>query len=576
MNESKRRVIVGTRKSALAMWQTNHIVERLASAWPDLSCEIRTYVTEGDRNIGKPLPEIGGKGLFTEKLEQALYAGDIDLAVHSLKDLPVDMDPRLTLGAITSRADVRDGLLARNGWTLRTLPTGSVVGTSSIRRQAQLLAARPDLTVRPIRGNVETRVRKVLEGQYDATILASAGVTRLGLADHVTEWFSTDTMLPAPGQGALAVQCRADDDRTLALLRVLDDAMVRRSVTAERAFLQRLGGGCSAPIAACALPGDHAGDAQQPELRLVGVVGTPGGERIIRVSGTGYNAEELGRAVADEALSQGAADILRAFRASPRELPLRGKTIVITRTRRQAQELADRLVSLGATPLCVPVISIVPVDDMRPLDRAIDSIGEFDWVVFTSQNGVEIFWQRWAALGKAPRDLSHARIGAVGPATASALEIHGVTPDVVPDEFVGEEIAEAMGHVSGKRVLLPRAEIARKRLADILAERGAEVVDVPIYRTVPLDIESAAFEQMKKGVDALLFTSGSTVRNFLQAARSHDPKYEVPGRTVVACIGPVTATVAREAGMHVDVVPPQYTTQGLVESLVQQFAKGGQ
>ena len=233
------------------LWQSNHIISRLQAAWPTLTCRIEPFITQGDRTQaqGKALPAIGGKGLFTAELEDALCEGRIDIAVHSLKDLPVEDSPGLTLGAITTRADVRDALVARNGWTLATLPSGAVVGTSSTRRAAQLLAQRPDLTIRTIRGNVPTRVRKVHDGDYDATLLAAAGLERLGLLAHVTELLAFDLMLPAPGQGALAVQCRAADTQTLAILAAVNDEVARAAVTAERAFLHGLGGGCSAPVA---------------------------------------------------------------------------------------------------------------------------------------------------------------------------------------------------------------------------------------------------------------------------------------------------------------------------------------
>ncbi len=191
---------IGTRQSDLALWQTNHMIDRLQAAWPGLVCQIIPFVTTGDQTQAqnKPLPAIGGKGLFTAELEQALRTGEIDIAVHSLKDLPVEDAPGLTLGAIASRADVRDVLVARNGWTLATLPIGAVVGTSSTRRMAQLLAARPDLNLQSIRGNVGTRIRKVMNGEYDATVLAAAGVERLNLLAHVSEWLCVGSDVTSP------------------------------------------------------------------------------------------------------------------------------------------------------------------------------------------------------------------------------------------------------------------------------------------------------------------------------------------------------------------------------------------
>ena len=243
---------LGTRTSRLAMWQAEHVAGALRAAWPGLAVELVPFVTQGDRTLDKPLPEIGGKGLFTAELEADLLDGRIDLAVHSLKDLPTDDPAGLTVGATTERADVRDAWISPSGATLADLPPGATVGTSSLRRGAQLLRQRPDLVIRSIRGNVETRIRKVHEGDYDAGVLALAGLERLEIADRAAAVLDLDTMLPAPGQAALGVQVRSDDEAVLGRVAALDHAETRAAVTAERQFLAGLGGGCSAPIAAYA------------------------------------------------------------------------------------------------------------------------------------------------------------------------------------------------------------------------------------------------------------------------------------------------------------------------------------
>src|SRR5579859_1382886 len=228
-------LVIGTRGSQLARWQTDWVGAALARAWPELAVELRPFTTAGDRQLDQPLPAIGGEGVFTQELEHALRANEIDLAVHSLKDLPVDNTPGLALGAIGQREDGRDVLITRDGGTSATLPYAARVGTSSPRRAAQLLAARPDLALAPVRGNVDTRVRKALSGDYDAVVLAAAGVLRLGLSEHIGEYLSLALMLPAPGQGAIAMQCRAGNERVQGLLRPLDHALTRAAVTAERA-----------------------------------------------------------------------------------------------------------------------------------------------------------------------------------------------------------------------------------------------------------------------------------------------------------------------------------------------------
>lgn len=297
-----QKLIFATRPSALARWQTHWVMEALQKLHPGLVCEEQIITTQGDRVLDKPLPEIGGKGLFTQDLEHELLSGSVQCAVHSLKDLPVDDTPGLTVGCIPVRGEVRDALVSVRELTLESLPKGAVVGTSSLRRSAQLLAARPDLQMRSLRGNVDTRVRKAFEGQYDAIVLAGAGLARLGLDGHIRQWLPIDVMLPAPGQGALAVQCRTGDAETLRLLAALDDAATRKSVTAERSFLAGLGGGCAVPVAAYA--------TAEARISLQGLVASVDGKRLLRVQGDGDDAAELGRGLAGEAVRQGAGELL--------------------------------------------------------------------------------------------------------------------------------------------------------------------------------------------------------------------------------------------------------------------------
>jgi len=302
------KLVFATRPSALARWQTQWVIVALQEKHPNLTCEEKIITTQGDKILDKPLPEIGGKGLFTQELESELLSGSVHCAVHSLKDLPVENPAGLTIGCVPARAEVRDSLISAKGYTLETLPPASVVGTSSLRRAAQLLSARPDLSIQSLRGNVDTRLRKVQEGQYDAIVLAGAGLTRLGLEEHVTQWLSLDAMLPAPGQGALGIQCRADDNDTLSLLSVLEDAPTRVAVNAERQFLLGLGGGCAVPVAAF---GQCSVDSEQSSVSLVGLVASIDGTRLIRVTGDGIDPVVLGTELAKQAIVQGASEVLR-------------------------------------------------------------------------------------------------------------------------------------------------------------------------------------------------------------------------------------------------------------------------
>ncbi len=316
MTECLSTVRMGTRGSALARWQTDYVGELLTAQWPDLTIETRIFTTQGDRVLDTPLPLVGGKGLFTAELEAALRGGDIDVAVHSLKDLPTEMPEGLSLGAIPERVNPADALISREGYSIDTLPHGATVGTSSRRRAAQLLHQRPDLRLADIRGNVDTRIKKAYdpEGPYDAIILACAGLQRLGRLEVVSEVIPLEVMLPAPGQGALGIQCR-DEPASLNLLAAISHHDTTAAVTAERALLAGLGGGCSVPVAAHAI-------VNGMQIRLHGRVSAVDGSQQIEVveettlSGDGQSdqaaAHRLGNALAQNLLAQGAAPILEA------------------------------------------------------------------------------------------------------------------------------------------------------------------------------------------------------------------------------------------------------------------------
>jgi hydroxymethylbilane synthase len=304
------RVVIGTRGSTLALWQTEYVAEQLRAATHDLDIQVKTIQTRGDLVRDRALSQVGGKGLFVKEIENALSSGEIDLAVHSLKDMPTEQPQGLTLGAILERADPRDALVVSGeSVSLDSLPPRARVGTSSLRRQAQLLAARPDLRVLDLRGNVDTRLRKLRQGQYDAVVLAVAGLVRLGRAGAISQALPVDLMLPAVGQGALCIEVRTDDEPTQNLISALDHAPTHWATVAERAFLRRLEGGCQVPIGAFAQMGHD-------QLRLRGLVAALDGSRLVRdeIRGPAEQADVLGTQLADQLLAAGGAEILEEVR----------------------------------------------------------------------------------------------------------------------------------------------------------------------------------------------------------------------------------------------------------------------
>lgn len=302
---SNNVIRIATRESLLALWQAEYVSTALQNAHPGLQVELIKMKSQGDKILDTPLAKIGGKGLFVKELEEGMLAGNADIAVHSMKDVPMELPEGLHLAVICPREDPRDAFVSNTYDSFDALPEGAVVGTSSLRRQCQLLTKRPDLEIKFLRGNVQTRLRKLDEGEYDAIILASAGLKRLELADRITQFLDIDIILPAVGQGAVGIECRADDPEINLLLAPLNDPRTQARVLAERAMNRRLGGGCQVPIAGYA-------ELDQGVIVMQGLVGSTDGKQIIRGNISGYpeNAEELGTALADDLLSRGAGEIL--------------------------------------------------------------------------------------------------------------------------------------------------------------------------------------------------------------------------------------------------------------------------
>jgi hydroxymethylbilane synthase len=540
----------GSRGSALALAQTHLAADRFRAIHPRRAVEVHVVSTEGDVDKTSPLTEIGGRGVFTTAIEAAILRGEVDAAIHSAKDVPSALHPAVPIVAYPDRDDPRDVLVSRHGTTLDLLPAHPLIGTSSRRREVQILRLRPDARIVNIRGNIDTRLRKA-EGQaFDGIVLAAAGIRRMGWHDRINEYFPLERVVPSPGQGAIAIQARAGS-YAAAVLEMIDDAYVSTAVGIERAFLAAVGVGCAFPIGAHAVKSDEG-------YRLIAMLADGTGDRVAFASEPLSAGEERVHAVEIAACLQ--AEIATTSRArswngsNGQEEDLKGARIVVTRPRRQAGPLIDSLVSRGAEPLPLPTIRIEPIDDLIQLNGAIEEArqGAFDWCVFTSANAVEVFADRMDALKVHPDQLASLPVAAVGRATASAVAEAGLNLTLIPEQATADALAAKLRQVmrANARVLYPRSASGRDVLPNELRAAGFDVLAIDVYRTLPEpNIDQRVLGRVRRGeVDVITFASPSSVRHLVALLESEG----IALNTIpVVCAGPVTAQAAREAGLLV-------------------------
>ena len=535
---------IGSRGSSLALAQAGLVQQALELE--GRTSRIVIIETEGDRRASDTA---WGEGAFVAAIEQALLAGRVDIAVHSAKDVPTDEDPRLRIAAYLPRADPRDALVVRpdaEERRLAELPPGARVGTDSPRRTGFLLAHRSDLLVRPLHGNVDTRLRRLDDGDADALVLACAGLDRMDLADRIAERIDPELIPPAPGQGAIAIQVRCDDPRMLSVGASLDDRPTRLAVEAERAFLTASGGGCRAPVGALAT-------VIGEELEVLAGYAAPDGSRatLARLSGPVDAGARLGRDLAAQLSPRPPARVS----AAPR--------VIVTRAAGQADELVAALRAVGLDPWAVPAIA-VELDLMRgDLDAAVGRLATYDWVTVTSTNGARALID--AAEGHAG-SVEASRFAAIGSATGRALAGAGFRIGFQPSRSTAAAMADELPVTTGDRVLVVRGNLADEDLAGALRERGADVDDIVAYRTseAPERSRELLRDAAAQGpIAAVVFTSASTVRGLVSLG--HQTSIDV-GAFLAACIGPSTADAARAAGFRILAVSPSPDPRALAET----------
>ncbi|MDE1868470.1 MAG: hydroxymethylbilane synthase [Candidatus Micrarchaeota archaeon] len=551
------RIVVGTRGSRLSMTQTNEVVSRLKARFPAIEFDVAVIKTEGDRKHDVPLADIAGDGIFTKDIEDALLSKRVDIAVHSLKDLPTKLHPGLLVCAVTEREDPRDVVISGSNMGLDGLPRGAVVGTESPRRISQLKAYRDDIKILGLRGNVDTRIKKLDNGEYDAIVIAAAGVIRLGMRDRIAQYIPTSIVIPAPGQGALAVETRRNDLEINRIVKGVEHAETRIAVDEERGFLSSLGGGCVVPIASYAT-------ADGKGMLLEGMVGDELGKTIIRgsISGAAGNTAGIGATLAGRLLAEGA---YRLLEGEIDYMPLLGKKVIVTSERRLADVLSVELAALGAQPVLLPGIEVKQPSDFSMLDSAIKGVGSFDWVIFTSATGVRYVKDRFDALGEDISGLNSAHVAVVGPATAEALRRLGVKIDYMPKRYVADEIAGGLGDIGHKRVLLLRTSIAGQKLAEALGAKGAVVVHADAYSTIPADHSMGEVNAIMKdgGVSYAIFTSASGVESLARALEDR----KKAGFSVVS-IGPATSDALRNLGINDMITADEHTAEGIIKAIL--------
>jgi hydroxymethylbilane synthase len=532
-----RTLRIGTRGSALALVQASWTAARLAEL--GVGTEITIIRTEGD---DRPVDTAWGEGAFVGRIVAALLDGAVDLAVHSAKDVPTDEHPLLCVAAYPPREDARDALVCRErGTTLATLPTGARVGTDSPRRRAFLRAIRPDLELHALHGNVDTRLAKLERGDSDALVLAVAGLTRLGRADRIDDTFPPDLVAWAPGQGALALQVRADDAEAIAAVGLLDDPATRIAVEAERTLLNGTGGGCRSPI---------------------GVIGRVHGDTLELIAGAErawIPGPGAGITCARVAWVRGTAPVTRhrelALRLAERIVTLRSRPrALVARPKGQAGPLLAALAAAGIDAAHVPAIEIVRAAPGGPLDEAVIDVHPGDLVVVASANAAAAVLAAMARLGVDP---TGCRWAAVGQPTAVVLRGAGLAGIFTPTRADATTLAAELPIGAGDRILLPHGDIADPSLAAALRGRGAEVAEAVAYRTVeaPATSRDLLATTLDDGpLDVIVATSGSTVRGLL--ALAGDAGESAILATPLVATGARTAQAASDAGFSLVLVAP--------------------
>ena len=563
----EQTIRIGTRGSQLALYQANVVKEELESKFTGYHFQIVVIKTKGDKILDVPLSKIGDKGLFTKELEIAMFENEIDMAVHSLKDLPTRFPEGVVLGAVLRRGEVRDALISTTKRKLEDLTTEDVIATSSLRRKAQLLRINKDFKIVEIRGNVNTRIRKMEEGFCTVMVMAGAGLQRLGMDHYISELIDPELVIPACSQGAIAVEIRENDPLIANIVASVNDQETLIATEAERAFLRTLEGGCQIPVGSYSRIRDGI-------FELNGFISSVNGEEFLieKIEGSVDQAVELSVRLAENLLAKGGKEILKAIRlddplSKNETLPLSGKIFISTRSPETGDTLPDLLRDQGATLLSLPMIEIRPSSLNHSDKDKIRNLFRYNWLFFTSRNGVANFFKQLIELTGNSELPPTLRVAVVGSKTASELEYYGYSP-----AFTGKnngsaelvnEFVEAIQPI-GQNILLSLGNLADDTLKNrLLTENHVDRIDV--YSTdQPHYVDPMVIKTISDGAyDMILFTSPSTFHHFVSLVDS-----SLLGQLKIASIGATTSLAIREAGFEPMLTADISNAAGLTASIL--------
>jgi len=566
----KNNIRIGTRGSKLALYQAYRVKEELEKQFKNTSFEIVIIKTKGDIILDVPLSKIGDKGLFTKELEVALFNNDIDLAVHSLKDLPTVFPQGAKLGAVLARGDVRDALISSNNRKISDLTSEDVIATSSLRRKAQLLRINKNFKIVEIRGNVNTRIRKMQEGYCDVMVMAGAGLQRLEMSEYITELIDTEVMIPACSQGAIGIEIRDNDPVMDDVLSKINDKNTWVATEAERAFLRRLEGGCQIPV------GSYS-KIEGINFSITGFIASIDGSQYYKDSASGEvkDAVSIATDLAKGLYERGGKQILEDIRnvnltESVSVLPLNNKIIISTRGTESGDSLADLLKAQGARVLSLPMIEVKQSQINESEKSILKNLDSYNWVFVTSKNGVVNFFKHLidvAGHTELPKTL---RIAAIGKKTALELEYYGFSADFISNGNTSEDFLNEFyekHNPDNLKILLALGNLADDALNTKLSE-GNTVQRINVYDTLkPAIADENIMDIIRNNLyDLLIFTSPSTFLNFCSFINPEEIK-----KLKTASIGTTTSKSITDAGIEPLVTAKKSNAEGLCESIIEYY-----